>query len=69
MNPLLSPEAVDLGNLEPKRVNVGASVIEISPGDVSSPALQRLIAEVRNDSTGCDEKTYAYDRVHNKHNR
>ncbi len=45
------------------------AVVDIDPDQVSSPALRRLLEEVRNEETGCAEQPYAYDRVHNKHNR
>ncbi len=46
-----------------------ALVADITPEEVASPALRRLLEEVRDDSAGCSERTYAYDRTHNKHNR
>lgn len=45
------------------------AVVDIDQDQVSSPALRRLLEEVRNEETGCGGQSYAYDRVHNKHNR
>lgn len=45
------------------------AVVDIDPDQVLSPALRRLLEEVRNEETGCGGQPYAYDRVHNKHNR
>jgi len=45
------------------------AVIDIDPDQIVSPALKRLLEEVRNDDTGCDGEHYGYDRAHNKHNR
>lgn len=45
------------------------AVVDISPNEVASPALRRLLEEVRNEETGCGGQPYAYDRAHNKHNR
>jgi len=45
------------------------AVIDIDPDQISSPALKRLLEEVRNEDTGCNGEPYAYDRAHNKHNR
>jgi hypothetical protein len=61
---------------EPKTslVKVGArseisAVIDIDPEQIASPALKRLLEEVRNEDMGCNGEPYAYDRVHNTHNR
>jgi len=40
---------------------------DIAPEQVMSPVLKRLIEEVKNE-VDCST-SYAYDRVHNKHNR
>jgi hypothetical protein len=49
----------------------GSSVRHSIPSDVqvvsvASPTLARLIEEVKNDN---QSTLYAYDRVHNRHNR
>ncbi|WP_421743940.1 YhhA family cyclophane-containing RiPP [Candidatus Methylobacter oryzae] len=49
----------------------GSSVRHNMPSDVqvvsvTSPTLARLIEEVKNDN---QSTLYAYDRVHNRHNR
>lgn len=41
-------------------------LLEVDTSKLSSPALARLIEEVRNEDTS---PTRAYDRVHNRHNR
>ncbi|MDP1558648.1 MAG: YhhA family cyclophane-containing RiPP [Nitrosomonas sp.] len=41
-------------------------LVEIVIDEIDSPALSRLIEEVRNDS---ESTVYNYDRVHNRHNR
>jgi hypothetical protein len=45
------------------------AVVDIDPDQVASPALKRLLEEVRNEETGCNGEPYAYDRTHNTHNR
>ena len=45
------------------------AMIDIDPEQVASPALKRLLEEVRNEDTGCNGKLHKYDRVHNRHNR
>jgi hypothetical protein len=47
-----------------------AIVVEIDPEQVASPALRRLLEEVRDDSE-CDlgPKGAMYDRTHHRHNR
>jgi hypothetical protein len=45
------------------------AVVDIDPDQVASPALRRLLEEVQNADTGCNGEPYAYDRVHNTHNR
>jgi hypothetical protein len=46
------------------------AVVDIDPDQVASPALRRLLEEVRNEDIGCSTLSYGpYDRVHNKHNR
>ncbi len=40
--------------------------LEIDVSEISSPALARLVDEVRNDEPSTNR---AYDRVHNRHNR
>ena len=45
------------------------AIMDIDPDQVDSPALRRLLEEVCNEDTGRNGQTYAYDRVHNKHNR
>ena len=44
-------------------------MVDVDPDQISNPVLKRLLDEVRNDSACCPEHTYAYDRVHNRHNR
>ena len=41
-------------------------LFEIDVSQISSPALARLVEEVRNESPSTNR---AYDRVHNRHNR
>ena len=41
-------------------------LLEVDTSKLSSPALARLIEEIRNEETS---PIHAYDRVHNRHNR
>lgn len=43
-----------------------ASLLEMNLDEIPSPALARIIEEVRNDEP---DTSRAYDRVHNRHNR
>ena len=48
------------------RMETPLSPIDVDLTKVSSPALSRIIEEVRN---GDASTTRAFDRVHNRHNR
>jgi hypothetical protein len=60
--PLAPVEAAGLEELR-------SLVVDIALEEVASPALRRLLEEVRDDSACGKEQTYAYDRTHKKHNR
>ena len=52
--------------LQTEESSTGTDLLEVDISKLSSPALARLIEEVRNEET---PTTHAYDRVHNRHNR
>lgn len=52
-----------------ERDSLLAAVVDVNPDEIASPALKRILEEVRNEDAGCAGPAYAYDRVHNKHNR
>ena len=37
--------------------------------NITSPALTRIVEEVRNDRTGVPDSTTAYNRTYHRHNR
>ena len=43
--------------------------LDIPAGAKLSPALRRLVEEVRTEATTGSSSTTRYDRVHNRHNR
>ena len=43
--------------------------VDIPAGAELSPALRRLVEEVRKETTAESSSTTRYDRVHNRHNR
>ena len=43
--------------------------LDIPVGAELSPALRRLVEEVRMEATAAPSSTSRYDRVHNRHNR
>jgi hypothetical protein len=45
------------------------SRIDIPAGTELSPALRRLVEEVRMETTAKSSSSTRYDRVHNRHNR
>jgi hypothetical protein len=66
----LSPSRRRIEMKEDDRVEHSKAVdsegAEIDLGQMSSPALARIMEEVQNESAST---TRAYDRVHNRHNR
>ena len=52
--------------LQTEEASTRTDLLEVDTSKLSSPALARLIEEVRNEETST---THAYDRVHNRHNR
>ncbi len=51
---------------QPLPATAASDSLEIDFSRISSPALARLVEEVRNDEPSTNR---AYDRVHNRHNR
>ena len=47
-------------------IQLKSEAIQLDPSEVSSPALARLIEEVRQEKGG---NVAAYNRTHNRHNR
>jgi hypothetical protein len=43
--------------------------LDVPAGAELSPALRRLVEEVRMEATGEPSSTSRYDRMHNRHNR
>ncbi len=52
--------------LQTEESSTRTDLLEVDTSKLSSPALARLIEEVRNEEAS---PTHAYDRVHNRHNR
>ena len=52
--------------LQTEESSIRTDLLEVDISKLSSPALARLIEEVRNEEAS---PTHAYDRVHNRHNR
>ena len=59
--PLTTPESLENAVLN--------SRVDIPAGTELSPALRRLVDEVRMETTAGSSSTTVYDRVHNRHNR
>lgn len=51
---------------QPSPATAANDPLKIDVSGISSPALARLVEEVRNDEPSTNR---AYDRVHNRHNR
>ena len=58
-----------LTSSEPLEKVVVDSRLDVPVGAKLSPALRRLVEEVRMEATAEASSTTRYDRVHNRHNR
>ncbi len=45
------------------------AIEDVSPEDIDSPALRRLIEDVQDQSTQATAPLQLYNRMHNRHNR
>ena len=48
---------------------VRSAIQDVDPDGIKSPALKRLIDDIRDESNGSVSPSQAYNRVHNRHNR
>ena len=60
----------DHGNaFEEIEILAGRAIQDIEPDQIDSPALRRLIQDIRGEADDASANTSAYNRMHNRHNR